>query len=142
MGRIILRCVVLLSAVLLAGCVRYEARPLEPGRLAADMDSRSLGEPGLKAFMEKSLGHEIAPWPMPRWTPDMLTLAAMYYHPDMDLARARWGIARAATKTAAELPNPTITVSPGYDTTTFQPSPWLASVNVDLPIETANKRGH
>jgi outer membrane protein TolC len=142
MGRITVRCFVALAAMLIAGCVRYEPRPIDPARFAADMDSRSLSEAGLKAFMEKSLGHEVSPWPVQSWTPDTLTLAAMYYHPDMDLARARWGIARAATGTAAEWPNPTISVAPGYNTTTSKPSPWIVSASVDFPIETANKRGY
>jgi outer membrane protein, heavy metal efflux system len=130
------------SVVLMTGCVRFEPKPVDPARVAADFDARSLSDAGLKMFMEKCLGHEVSPWPVQAWTPDMLTLAAMYYHPDMDLARARWGVARAASETAAELPNPTISVAPGYNTTTSEPSPWFVSVNVDFPIETANKRGY
>ena len=142
MGRNTLSCIVLAAGLLLAGCVRYEPRPIDPARAAADLEARSLNDFGLKAFMGKCLGHEVSPWPVQTWTPDMLTLAAMYYHPDMDLARARWGIARAAIKTAGEVPNPTISVQPGYDTTTFEPSPWIVGANVDIPIETANKRGY
>lgn len=143
MGRkLTLRCLSLLSAMLLAGCVRYKPRPIDPVRFATDLDSRTLADAGLKTFMEKSLGHEVSPWPVQSWTPDLLTLAAMYYHPDMDLARARWGIARAVIKTAGEVPNPTISVQPGYDTTTFEPSPWIVGANLDIPIETGNKRGY
>jgi len=142
MGRDTLACIVLAAGLLLAGCVRYEPRPIDPSRFAADLDSRTLADAGLKVFMEKALGHEVSPWPVQSWTSDLLTLAAMYYHPDMDLTRARWGIARTATKTAGEVPNPTISIQPGYDTTTFEPSPWIVSANVDFPIETANKRGY
>ena len=142
MGRITVRFLVVLAAMLIAGCVRFEPRPIDPARFAADFDSRSLSAPGLKAFIEASLGHELAPWPAQTWTPDTLTLAAMYFSPDMDLARARWGIARTASKTAAELPNPTVSVAPGYNTTTVEPSPWIMGASIDLPIETAGKRGY
>ena len=72
----------------------------------------------------------------------MLTLAAFYYHPSLDVARAQWRVAQAGLKTAGGIPNPTLTVTPGYDTTFASGvSPWFPAVNLDVPIETAGKRG-
>jgi outer membrane protein TolC len=71
-----------------------------------------------------------------------LTLAAFYYHPDLDVARAKWAVTRAGEKTAGESPNPTVSVSPAYDTTTTIPSPWVVTASFDIPIETAGKRGY
>ena len=45
----------------------------------------------------------------------MLTLAAFYYHPDMEVARAEWDVARAAIQTAGGRPNPTLNVTPGLN---------------------------
>jgi outer membrane protein TolC len=76
------------------------------------------------------------------WDFDTLTLAAFYYHPDLAVARAQWNVARAGIKTAGGRPNPTLTLTPGYNTTHSLPSPWMPAVNFDLPIETAGKRRH
>lgn len=92
--------------------------------------------------MGKCLGHDVSPWPVATWTPEMLTLVALYYHTDMDLARAKWGIARAATETASEVPNPTVAVAPGFNATTSDPTALIVNATVDFPIETANKRGY
>jgi outer membrane protein TolC len=110
--------------------------------MAAEFEARGLADLGLKAFMEKNLGHAVTPWPPVAWKPDALTLVALYYHPDMDLARAKWGTARAATGTAGESPNPAVSVGPGYNTSNAAPSPWIGVLNVDIPIETAGKRGY
>lgn len=72
----------------------------------------------------------------------MLTLAAFYYHPSLEVARAQWHVAQAGVKTAGGMPNPTLTVTPGYDTSFMSGvNPWFPGVDLDLPIETAGKRG-
>src|SRR5207302_4314344 len=56
--------------------------------------------------------------------------------------RAKWAVAQAGKKTAGERPNPTVSVTPSYNTTTAIPSPWLVTASFDIPIETAGKRGY
>jgi outer membrane protein TolC len=51
-------------------------------------------------------------------------------------------VARGGEVTAGQRPNPVITVSPSYNTTTLTPSPWLTIATLDVPIETAGKRRH
>jgi outer membrane protein TolC len=51
-------------------------------------------------------------------------------------------VAEAGKKTAGESPNPTVSVSPAYNTTTTIPSPWIVTASLDIPIETAGKRGY
>jgi outer membrane protein TolC len=69
----------------------------------------------------------------------MLTLAALYYSPDLDSARAREKVALAGKITAGERPNPTIAVLPGGITNPPR-SPWIFSLITSVPIETAGKR--
>jgi outer membrane protein TolC len=71
-----------------------------------------------------------------------MALAAFYFSPELDVARAQWGTAHAGWRTVGQRPNPTVTASPQYTTTTLTPSPWIAAVNLDIPIKTAGKRGH
>jgi outer membrane protein TolC len=85
----------------------------------------------------------VTPWLPKVWDFDTLTLAALYYHPDLKLARAQHDIAEAGEITAAQRPNPSLSLSPTY--VTHNPvglSPWLAGINPDIPIETAGKRDY
>lgn len=50
-------------------------------------------------------------------SPEALTLAAFYYSPDMDVARAQRGIARAGRIKAGERINPALNPLLGYDAT-------------------------
>ena len=105
------------------------------------MESRSLGNPELKTFLEKHLNREMNTWPAAKWDFEMLTLAAFYYQPSLDVARAVWAEAQAGIVTAGARPNPTVGFTPQY---VFNPGvepPWVATLNLDWPVETAGKRG-
>ncbi len=133
----------LCSLLLLSGCARFEPKPISPAQTAAQLEGRSLTNAALKTFLEKNLQHELTNWPHARWDFDMLTLAAFYYHPDLAVARAQWNVAQAGDKTAGGRPNPTLSLTPGFDAT-HNPglSPWFPGLSFDLPLETAGKRGH
>jgi cobalt-zinc-cadmium efflux system outer membrane protein len=126
--------------LLLPGCARFHSQPLSPGENAERLESRSLTNADLKLFLEKNLHRELASWPAETWDFDMLTLAAFYYQPSLEVARAQWAVARGGETTAAQRPNPSLNVTPGYDTTTSIPSPWFPLATLDIPIETAGKR--
>ncbi len=132
-----------MAAALVTGCVHFDSKPLSPEKTAADFETRKLDDPDLKTFIEKNLRHELTGWPLQTWDFDSLTLAAFYYHPSLDVARAQWGVAQAGEITAGARPNPTVSVGPQY---AINPdvgvSPWLALVDFDIPIETAGKRGY
>ena len=135
------------SSLALIGCATYEPKPLEPEQSAAAFDSRRLDSPELRRFIERQLGHELDAWPPdsqpPGWTLPTLTLAAYYYHPALTLARANWAEARAALITAGGRPNPTLGLTPGYNLSAASGvTPWIPGVTLDLPVETAGKRGH
>jgi outer membrane protein, heavy metal efflux system len=127
-----------LAGAVFTGCVHYRARPIAADQVAADFESRSLANPGLRAFLETN--HVTGEWLRRSWDLESLTLAAFYFSPELDLARAQWGTAHAGLRTAGQRPNPTVGVAPQYNTTTFTPSPWVMSLNLDIPIETAGKR--
>ena len=109
---------------------------------AADFASRTMTDPGLRAFIERHSPSGLASWPVAEWDFTNLVWAAFYYHPDLDVARAQWAVVQAGKITAAERPNPTLSASPSYNTTTAVPSPWLVTSALDIPIETAGKRGY
>jgi len=125
----------------LTGCARFESRPLAPAQTAAQLEARSLADAGLKKFLEQTLGQPVKTWPLQQWNLTTLSVAAFYYSPNLAVARAQWEVAVADIQTASARPNPSVTVTPGYDTTTTTLSPWLPMINFDWPLETAGKRG-
>jgi outer membrane protein TolC len=127
---------------LLAGCAHFQSMPLAPEKTAAQLDARRLDDAGLKKFLEQNLGHELKNWPQTNWDLPELSLVAFYFHPSLEVARTQWLVAQAGLKTAGARPNPSVTVTPGYDSQIpGNYSPWLVPVTFDIPIETAGKRG-
>ena len=108
-------------AGLVASCATYQPRPLAPEQSAADFAARSLDDPGLRRFVETNSSRAIEDWPPLAWDFSTLMLAAFYFAPDLDMARAQWATARAGRLTAGQRPNPVLSLQPGYDTTTSPP---------------------
>ncbi len=132
----------LCGIAIVAGCAHFEPQPVAPAQTAAQFDARQLDDPSLEKFLAQNLGHESPSWPLENWDLNSLTLAAFYFHPDLEVARAQWRVAKAGALTAGARPNPSVSFSPGYDTQIpGNYSPWLIPLTFDVPIETAGKRG-
>lgn len=129
---------IFLGVLCLPGCAtrKYHPSPIIPTETASAYQLRSLVDSGLEAFEEKNLARTFAPWPPKTWDLGMLSLAALYFNPTLESARARLAEAEAATVTAGARPNPILSIAPGI------PSPYLLSLDLGVPIETAGKRGH
>jgi outer membrane protein TolC len=130
------------AGALAGGCQHYTDQPLTPGQTATQLLDRSLSSPDLRDFLKQNLGHDLPEWPLKTWDFETLNWAAFYYNPSLQVARLQWAGAQGAILTGAERPNPSITLTPGYD---FNPaagtiSPWLPGLTVDVPVETAGKR--
>ncbi len=126
--------------LLCAGCVEYHAAPIEPARVEADFARRTLDDPALADWV----GGAIVPapaFPPQTWDFANLCLAAFWFHPDVDVARAEARTARAGVITASTRPNPTFAFRPEY---VLNPaagaSRWVADLALELPIETGGKR--
>ncbi len=120
---------VLVAVALLAGCATFHPEPFSPEKTAAAFDARSLADDHLQAFLETN--HVAVPGPHDPWDLKQLTLAAFYFQPALAEARAQLQAAQAAKITAGERPNPSVTVTPGYDSQIPDtPSPWIVPVSV------------
>ena len=124
----------------LGGCARFHSQPLSPTENLSAFEELSLADSGLKAFLETN--GVVSAWPRESWDLQALTLAAFYYHPDLDLARARWHAAAAGKITAGQRPNPTLTFTPRLNSSAIGTgvTPWILGGVLDLPIETMGKR--
>lgn len=128
----------LIGVFLLAGCAvqRYRPALIVASATASRFESRSLADPGLQSFEEHNLGRPVSPWPLKTWDLQILSLAALYFNPALESARARVAATEAALVTAGARPNPSLSIAPGI------PSPYLLTLDFAFPIETAGKRGH
>jgi len=122
--------------MLAAGCAaqHYHPAPLAAERTAAAFTARTLDDPGLRAFAEPVYG--AAAWPPPAWDYRALSLAALYFNPGLEAARARIAESQAEVLTAGARPNPNLALTPGI------PSPYLLTLDLSFPLETAGKRGY
>ena len=136
--------VLYLCAIILlgAGCIRFQPKPIVASKVLDDFEARRLDAPELRDFLLKNQG--LKAWPPPLWDLHSLTLAAFFYHPDLDIARAQWGVAQAGRITAGERPNPAAGVLMGYNSTTpvSEVTPWIPEAALEIPIETTGKRGY
>jgi hypothetical protein len=109
------RVVVLVWCLSFWGCAvrRYQPAPIVPAETASRFEFRNLCDPGLQTFLEEHVGHRIAPWPPKTWDLGTLSLAALYFNPTLEGARARVAEAQAAVVTAGARPNPSMSVAPG-----------------------------
>ncbi len=125
------------------GCVHYQAKPIVPDQALAAFAARSLDEPALAGFIDATGTVPPAEAQQP-WDVRSLTLAAFYFSPELEVARAEVAAAEAGETTAGARENPSVIVSAGYNSTTpaGSISPWIPSINFDIPIATAGKRGH
>lgn len=132
----------LVLAGALSGGTAFQPRPIEPAKVAAGFGARSLADPGLRAYVAASLPAGRPALPPGTLDLTALTLTAFYYHSDLDLARAAVGVADAAVVTAGGRPNPVIVLSPEFDAGALRGvSPWILGLSVEVPVETAGKRG-
>jgi outer membrane protein TolC len=130
-----------LAFALVAGCAHFEDKPLSAEATAQALDGRSLSDTNFRAFLQKNLEHTFDEWPLTNLDFPVLTLAAFYFHPSLDVARAQWSVARGGEAVAGARPNPVLSVVPGYSANAPKGiSPWFPSVTLDVPVETAGKR--
>src|SRR5229473_4340874 len=123
---------------LLTGCAvqRYRPAPIVASATASRFESRNLADSSLQSFEEQNLGRAVSPWPPKTWDLQTLSVAALYFNPALDSARARVAATEAALVTAGARPNPSLSIAPGV------PTPYLLTSDFSFPIETAGKRSH
>lgn len=138
-----MRCLRLILLVVLStgavGCVRYRPAALDPPDLARAYKARQLNDSALRRFMTVA-GVQV---PASGWQGRELSLAALYFHPGLDLARAAWQEARAAEVTAGARPPPSadVTVSRAARPDEGKTTSWSVSLGAGVTLETGGKRG-
>lgn len=131
--------------LLLSACAaqHYDARPISAEGIANGLNTHSLNSPELRSFVRAHYRQSEQPWPPGQWNLHTLTLAAFFFNPELEAARAKLATIEAGQITAEQRLNPVLqfplqrTLNPkGGD------SPWTLGITLDIPIETAGKRGY
>jgi outer membrane protein TolC len=120
----------------LACCASYHARPLSAEATARALEARSLADSRLAAFIGAAAGPRAAAAP---WDLASLTLAALYFHPDLDVARTQVALARAGLEQARQRPNPSLSFE-DLSFTTGSPVQYTIVPLINFLIETGGKR--
>lgn len=125
-----------------SGCARFESHPLDLEKTRAALGARSLASLELREFIERSTREPLPVWPLQEWSFEQLALAAVWYNPELAVARAQVAAIEASRQTAAGRLNPSVGLQGGYNFDAAQSglSPWMPGTTLDLPIETAGKR--
>ncbi len=131
--------VALLLPVITA-CVRYHPVVLSSGASLSALEARRLDDPAVVQFARA--GGDTEAWPPSTWALRHLTVAALYFSPALDVARARWAAAIGAAIGAGARPNPSLTAGEGYNATTNrrEVTPWIPQVTLAIPVDIAGKR--
>jgi cobalt-zinc-cadmium efflux system outer membrane protein len=132
----------LVSCAALVGCTSYAPVAIKPQDTIRAFEARTFDGAEVQDYIASHRPaqsmHRVTIWDL-----ESLVLAAYYYSPELDLARAQAATAAASVETAAQLPNPTLQLPFTYTTdATSGSSPFALGLGLDIPIETAGKRGY
>jgi outer membrane protein, heavy metal efflux system len=133
---------ILAALWLMSGCgfQTYNAKPLDARAGAQRYLAHEPDSPEFRQFMLDS-GYPEAQLPVSIWGMRELTLSALFYHPELDLARAQWRAAQSGELTAAQRPTPGINLNTEkHSDHAGGISPWTYGLSIDLPLETGGKR--
>jgi len=132
-----------LIVVLLSSCASFEPQPISPADTLANYEARTLDNPDLQRYIATQINGDVGVRAPGTWDLRTLTLAAFYFSPELDVARAKAAVSQAAIQTAGQRPNPSLQLPFAY---TSNPkageSPYTYGLGLDIPVETAGKRGY
>lgn len=124
---------------MLASCSLPAAAPIDTAQPLQALQQRRLDDPRLRRFIEAAQPAQAARSPA-RWDLQRLTLAALYFHPDLPIARSELDIAHGQAVTARARPNPGIVATLGRGAGDFFTSPWIVGAAIDLLVQPGDRR--
>ena len=118
----------------------YQAKPIDGAAVTAKLANKDPASADFKAYLIKQ-GYDESKLPFAEWGVDELTLCALYFNPKLAVAKAQLGLANIAINTANLKPIPTLGGRAARSNqANGDKSPWAFGLEVEIPIETANKR--
>ena len=125
-----------------AGCAneKYQAKALDPSLISAKLLNKDVTSPDFKAYLIKQ-GYVEKDLPFAMWGLNELTLCALYHHTKLDVAKAQLALANGAVNNANQKQNLALVGRTAHSNqANDDKSPWAFGLEVEIPIETGNKR--
>jgi outer membrane protein, heavy metal efflux system len=133
------RCASLFSvAGVLAGCAHYQAAPLQLGDSAEQFAARRLTDIPLREEFVRLMPQTAAEWPPREWDRAELLAVALTQNPQLNVARAQVKAAQSREISAAEAPNPDLTLQSEY--ARHDSHPWLYGVSSNWLLRSRERR--
>jgi cobalt-zinc-cadmium efflux system outer membrane protein len=121
-----------------AACVHYHAAPLDPAHNSDQFAARRLGDIPLRDDLVRLLPQPMTQWPPSEWDRAELLAVALTQNPRLAVARAEVNAAQSREVTAAEMPNPDLTLQSEY--ARHDPHPWLYGVSLNWLLRSPERR--
>jgi outer membrane protein, heavy metal efflux system len=128
----------LFLAATFAGCVHYHAAPLDSGRSADEFAARRLDDGQLRDRLAPLMPEAAAAWPPREWDRAQLLAVALTQNPQLAVARAQVAAVQSHEVSAAQAPNPDLTLQSEY--ARHDGHPWLYGVALDWPLRSPERR--
>ncbi|MGV3581713.1 MAG: TolC family protein [Methylophilus sp.] len=118
----------------------YVAKPLETEQALQKFQEKSIYSQDFKAYLLKQ-GYAEQAVPFKFWGLDELTYSALFYHPNLSLAKAKLALAQSNIEISGLKQNPAIGAQLSHSNlANGDKRPWAYSLQVEIPIETTSKR--
>ena len=121
------------------GFQSYFPKPIEPTKISEKLEQRTSSDADFQSYLSAQ-AYPANKLPISLWGENELTLSALFFHPDLNVARAQWRAAKSAQITAAQRPEIGINGSADNHSQAADKSPWTYQLGIDIPIVTAGKR--
>jgi cobalt-zinc-cadmium efflux system outer membrane protein len=119
----------------LTGCVGYQPAPLELQRSADQFAARRIDAVELRDELKRLLPQAVTSWPPQQWDRSELFAVALLRNPQLSISQAEVDAALAHQVTAAEMPNPDLTLQSEYSRQEMHPWLYGLSLNWLLPTQ-------
>ena len=128
-------------STLASGCgfQTYIAKPIQPAEVIQQIESKSPDSNEFKAYLIAQ-NYPQSQFPIQQWGLNELTYSALFFHPDLAVARASWRAQQARVITAGQYRELSINGSSEKHSEHKGVSPWTYTLGIDVPIITAGKR--
>jgi cobalt-zinc-cadmium efflux system outer membrane protein len=118
--------------------VQYHAAPLKPEHSADEFAARRLTEIQLRGEILRLMPQTGTAWPPREWDRAELLAVALTQNPQLAVARAQVQAALSHEITAAEAPNPDLTLQSEY--ARHDPHPWLYGISLNWLLRSSERR--
>jgi cobalt-zinc-cadmium efflux system outer membrane protein len=131
-------CAVLSLVGTIGGCVQYHAAPLQLRADAAGFAARRLDGVPLRDELARLLPQAAVSWPPREWDRAELLAVALTQNPQLAVARAQVKEALSREVSAAQAPNPDLTLQSEY--ARHDTHPWLYGVSLNWLLRSPEQR--